>query len=153
MLMAWWSPWPWMPKGGQPFLNCTMAFRSSFHASSVLIKQPGHFVWTLRDGAKEQTRGGDTLPLREAYGCPVPLSLFIVLRSKTCLMNPVRHGNDLVLVAAVAGLKRLETTSALAFHRPSRCDPGYDGCRKLPWSPNYPSASPRFFGRSIGKSN
>src|SRR5580765_2836774 len=31
---------------------------------------------------------------------------------------------------------------------PSLCDPGYDGCAKLPGSPSYPSASPRTWGRS-----
>jgi hypothetical protein len=46
--------------------------------------------------------------LERHMACPVPLSLFIVLRS-TCLMNLVRHGNDLVV--SVAGHKRLETTT------------------------------------------
>lgn len=43
-------------------------------------------------------------------GADAYLELSAHILRHTCLTNLVRHGNDLVLVAEIAGHKRLETT-------------------------------------------
>lgn len=63
-----------------------------------------------RRGKRLTTRALDLVVrrLREEANLEGPLSAHVLRH--TCLTNLVRNGNDLVMVAEIAGHKRLETT-------------------------------------------
>ncbi len=69
-------------------------------------------------GRRLSTRGIDLIIRQLGRDANLELSAHILRH--TCLTNLVRRGNDLVLVAEVAGHKRLETTRRYSL--PSRED-------------------------------
>ena len=81
-----------------------------------LLSEPALFL-NLK-GRRLSTRG-IALVLRQ-LGADAGLELSAHVLRHTCLTNLVRRGNDLVLVAEVAGHKRLETTRRYSL--PSRED-------------------------------
>lgn len=75
-------------------------------------------VFLNRSGTRLSARAIDLIVRR--LGTNAHLDLFAHVLRHTCLTNLVRRGNDLVLVAEIAGHKRLETTRRYSL--PSRED-------------------------------
>lgn len=73
-----------------------------------------------REGRRLTTRAVDLVVRRlgEEANLEAPLSAHVLRH--TCLTNLVRNGNDLVMVAEIAGHKRLETTRRYSL--PSEAD-------------------------------
>lgn len=73
-----------------------------------------------REGKRLTTRAVDLVVRRlgEEAGLEAPFSAHVLRH--TCLINLVRNGNDLVMVAEIAGHKRLETTRRYSL--PSEAD-------------------------------
>jgi len=65
-------------------------------------------------GKRLSARSIDLIIRRTGADAHLELSAHILRH--TCLTNLVRHGNDLVLVAEIAGHKRLETTRRYSLH-------------------------------------
>ncbi len=57
------------------------------------------------------------------------LSLSAHILRHTCLTSLVRNGNDLVLVAELAGHKRLETTRRYSLPSPADCEAAMEGLK------------------------
>jgi len=80
----------------------------------------GEALFLGRRGKRLTTRAVDLVVRRlgEEANLDAPLSAHVLRH--TCLTNLVRNGNDLVMVAEVAGHKRLETTRRYSL--PSEAD-------------------------------
>jgi site-specific recombinase XerD len=60
-------------------------------------------------------------------GADAHLELSAHMLRHNCLTNLVRHGNDLVLVAEIAGHKRLETTRRYSLPSPEDSEKAMEG--------------------------
>lgn len=80
----------------------------------------GPALFVGREGGRLTTRAVDLIVRRlgEEANLETPLSAHVLRH--TCLTNLVRNGNDLVMVAEIAGHKRLETTRRYSL--PSEAD-------------------------------
>jgi integrase/recombinase XerC len=76
-------------------------------------------------GKRLSARSIDLIIRRTGADAHLELSAHILRH--TCLTNLVRHGNDLVLVAEIAGHKRLETTRRYSLPSKEDCERAMEG--------------------------